>query len=523
MSLSKPNFSEATNTRLRLKDYSPFSGMCVTCLDGCIGYCEIAKSAIRGREFIYPQPFGKVTSGSQKDYPVDFSHLNINGTCVGALGVEPDPDKATFPAVNIETRIGDIKLRAPWFTTGLGSTFIARDNWEGVAVGSAIFGTMVGIGENVCGVDPQAEFKNGKIVKSPEMERRVRLFKEWQRDGYGGIIVQENVEDNRLGTLEYVIEKLGIQFVEIKWGQGAKDIGGEIKLPSLERAKQLKDRGYIVHPDPDDPVIQDIAKKGGIKEFERHSRLGMASLEGFLKRVEELRKAGAKYISLKTGAYRPKDLALALRAASEGKIDLLIIDGAGGGTGMSPWRMMNEWGIPTVYLESLAYKYAKLLAEKGKHVPNIAIAGGFTMEDHIFKGLALGAPYVKLVAMGRSTLTAAMVGKTIGEMIKTGKIPADYKDYGNDIEEIFTAVAEIKKIYGNEEWRKIPPSAIGVYGYFDRLAVGLKQFMAGARKFKLEYISREDLVALTEEAAKVTGIPYVMDFDHEESMKILFE
>jgi hypothetical protein len=56
-------------------------------------------------------------------------------------------------------------------------------------------------------------------------------------------------------------------FVEIKWGQGAKDIGGEIKLPSLERAKQLKDRGYIVHPDPDDPIIQEIAKKVELKSL----------------------------------------------------------------------------------------------------------------------------------------------------------------------------------------------------------------------------------------------------------------
>jgi glutamate synthase domain-containing protein 2 len=494
--------------------------MCVTCLDGCPGYCEIGKSAIRGREYIYPKPYGKVTSGSQKDYPVDFSHFNINGTCVGAQGMAADPDVATFPNVDIELRLGDIKLHAPWFTTGLGSTFIARDNWEGVAIGSALFGTMVGVGENVCGVDPEAEFRNGKVIRSPEMERRIRLFKEWQRDGYGGIIVQENVEDSRFGTLEYVTEQLGIEFVEVKWGQGAKNIGGEIKPPDIKRAKQLKDRGYIVFPDPDDPVIRDLAEKGGIKEFERHSRLGMASLEGFLKRVEELRKRGAKYISLKTGAYRPKDLALALKAASEGKIDLLIVDGAGGGTGMSPWRMMNEWGIPTVYLEALTYNYAKLLAEKGEHVPAIAIAGGFTMEDHIFKGLALGAPYVKLIAMGRSTLTAAMVGKTIGSLIASGNIPKDYAEYGNQVEEIFIAVAEMKKILGND-WKKVPPAALGVYSYFDRLATGLKQFMAGARKFKLEYISRDDIFALTEEAAKATGIPYVMDLDKEESLKIL--
>jgi hypothetical protein len=45
--------------------------------------------------------------------------------------------------------------------------------------------------------------------------------------------------------------------------------------------------------------------------------------------------------------------------------------------------------------------------------------------------------------------------------------------------------------------------------------------MAGARKFAIEHISRNDIVALTEEAAKVTGIDYVMDSDKEEIEKIL--
>lgn len=525
MSYSKINATAATKTKLRTPEsYSPFSGMCTTCLDGCIGYCEIGKSAIRGREYIYPQPFGKITSGSQKDYPVDFSHFNIIGRVVGAEGISADPDIATFPNVNIETSIsnsnGEIKLRVPFFTTGLGSTDVARENWEGVAIGCAISGTMVGIGENVCGVDPLAEIKNGRIIKSPEMERRIKLFQQWRQNNEGAVIVQENVEDNRLGVLEYVIEKLGIEFVELKWGQGAKSIGGEIKLSSLERATELKKRGYIVYPDPDDLIVQEEFNKGGIKEFERHSRLGMVNKEMFLKRVEELRNKGAKYISLKTGAYRPLDLARALSYASEAKVDLLIIDGAGGGTGMSPWRMMNEWGIPTVYLECLTYKYCEILAKRGKHIPTIAIAGGFTVEDLIFKGLALAAPYVKLIAMGRAPITAAMVGKTIGNLIKSGKVPAEYKEYGDTIEQIFVGSAELKKRFG-KDFEKIPPSAIGLYTYFSRLATGLKQFMAGARKFALKYIDRSDLVALTKEASEISGIPYVMDVDKEEALKLL--
>jgi hypothetical protein len=45
--------------------------------------------------------------------------------------------------------------------------------------------------------------------------------------------------------------------------------------------------------------------------------------------------------------------------------------------------------------------------------------------------------------------------------------------------------------------------------------------MAGARKFSLEHITRDDLVALTEDAAKISGIPYVMDSDAREVEKIL--
>lgn len=45
--------------------------------------------------------------------------------------------------------------------------------------------------------------------------------------------------------------------------------------------------------------------------------------------------------------------------------------------------------------------------------------------------------------------------------------------------------------------------------------------MAGNRKFKLEYISRDDIAALTQDAANISGIPYVTDVDKEEVEKIL--
>ncbi len=520
MSFSKPNRSAATVTTTRV-DPAPGSGICVTCLDGCEGPCEIGRSALKGREVIYPQPFGKITAGAEKDYPIDFSHFNIQGTCVGAVGIKADSDVATFPAVDCTTAVGadgGIKLDFPVFTGAVGSTDIARINWEDMAVGAAISGVLVVAGENICGMDPKAEFSKGRIVKSPEMERRVNAFKKWY-DGKGGIIIQANVEDTKLGVPDYVIEKLGIEIFELKWGQGAKDIGGEVKLPSLERALELKKRGYIVLPDPTNPAAQEAFKSGGISEFERHSRLGMVDEQSFHKSVQRLRSVGAKYVTLKTGAYRPADLARAIKYSSDAKIDLLTIDGAGGGTGMSPWRMMNEWGIPTLELECLTYRICERLKAKGAYIPPIAMAGGLSLEDHIFKAMALAAPYVKAICLGRAMMTAAMVGKTHGRLMAE-KMELEGEDPAMGYLKLFAVGAQLKERFG-KDFSKLPAGAIGMYSYIDRLRQGLQQLMAGERKFALKYIERNDLVALTREAAEISGIPYVMDSDKEEIDKIL--
>lgn len=523
MNQGQPNASSATGTRNRVPDPSPYSGVCSVCLDGCPGPCEVAKSSYRGREIIYPGPFGKVTAGATKPYPVDYSHLNIQGTCVGAVGIKADSDKAIFPAVSTEVELGNkhkVKLNLPIFTGALGSTDIARDNWEGLAIGAAISGIMVVIGENVVGMDPEAEIKKGKVLHSPELERRVKSFKTWAGKS-GEIILQQNVEDTRLGSAEYAIEKLGVNCIELKWGQGAKNIGGEVKLKTLERAIELKKRGYIVAPDPEDSVVRKAFEEEEIREFERHSRLGMVDQEGFMKSVKHYRDSGAKFVSLKTGAYRIADLARALKFSSDAGIDLLTIDGAGGGTGMSPWRMMNEWGIPTIYLEALTYRFASQLKAKGKYVPDIAMAGGFSLEDHIFKAIALGAPFVKAICMGRALMIPAFLGKNIGKWLKEEKLPADIKKFGDVPERIFITYEKLRSDYG-KDFKKLPLGAVAMYTFCDRLSLGLQQLMAGARKFAVKYVERGDLVSLTKEAAEITGIPYVMDSDAEEAERILF-
>jgi glutamate synthase domain-containing protein 2 len=525
MNLHQANANEALQTKNRSRSVVPQSGICSRCLDGCKGNCDLWNATFRGRELLYPSPFGDVTAGSDKDYPVDYSHLNVMGYAMGAKGMEPNPDQATFPAVNTETAFGytnKVKMKIPMFTGALGSTEIARKNWEHFAIGTAITGISLVCGENVCGIDPGLQLdKNGKVVHAPDMVRRLELYRRYY-EGYGDILVQMNVEDTRLGVAEYVAGKLGVDTIELKWGQGAKSIGGEIKVNSLDRALELKRRGYIVTPDPESKANQEAFKVGAIKEFERHSRLGFIDQESFMKEVERLRGLGAKRVTLKTGAYPMRELAMAIRWSADAKIDLLTIDGAPGGTGMSPWRMMTEWGVPAIYLHSMAYQMCDRLAQKGEWVPDIAFAGGFSSEDHIYKALALGAPYCKAVCMGRALMIPGMVGKNAERWLRgeAGGLPSSIARYGSTKEEIFVTYAELKEKFGKAV-DELPLGAIGIYTAAEKIRVGLQQLMAGSRCWRTEFISRKELASLTEEAAKVTGIPYIMDAYREEAIEII--
>jgi glutamate synthase domain-containing protein 2 len=528
MNLQRPNANEATQTVNRSKSVVPMSGICSRCTDDCTGNCEIFKSSFRGRELIYPGPFGHVTAGGDKDYPVDYSHFNIQGYALGARGlpegVPANPDTATFPSVSTETEYGwdiKVKMKVPIFTGALGSTDIARRNWEHFAIGAAISGVTLVCGENVCGIDPRLELNaDGKVIEAPDMDWRIETYKRYH-SGYGEILVQMNVEDTRLGVAEYVLNKHKLDTIELKWGQGAKCIGGEIKVDTLERALELQKRGYIVTPDPSDPVNQAAFADGALKEFERHSRLGFVDQEGFMAEVQRLRDMGFKRVTLKTGAYPLRELAMAIKWGSAAKIDLLTIDGAPGGTGMSPWRMMEEWGMPVVYLHAAAYEFAKKLADKGERVPDMAFAGGFSSEDGVFKAIALGAPFSKAVCMGRALMIPGFVGKNIDKWIKDDKLPRTVSQFGSTVEEIFVNYEDVKNLVGSEEIKNIPLGAIGIYSYSEKIKVGLQQLMAGARCFSIPAISRNEIMSLTDECANVSGIPYVMDAYRQEAMEIL--
>jgi len=528
------------------------SSLCTLCRADCQGKCETWLSGMVGRKLLYPRDFGTVTAGANNTphVGVSYNSLRIQGYAYGANGLSNgmtnDPDDCIFPNVSLETEFGNevkTKIRMPLMTGALGSTFIAAKYWDSFAIGGSLVGIPVVIGENVVGVDRESEIKpgdtrKGKITSAPELERSIDTYLRYH-DGYGAIIVQLNVEDTRNGVAEFVVDKYGEKcIIELKWGQGAKDIGGEIQVTSLDYALFLKDRGYVVDPDPRLPEVQEAFKEGAIKSFARHSRLGGTNLDSvdqvradFMDSVEYLRGIGFKRITLKTGSYGMEELAMAIKFSTDAKLDLLTIDGSGGGTGMSPWNMMQSWGVPSINLHSKAYEYASILAAKGDKVVDMSFAGGFALEDHIFKALALGAPFTKLVCMGRGIMIPGYLGANIEGVLHPDrkeklcgnwdKLPKTVSELGSSAEEIFASYFDVQKKVGKDEMKNIPYGAIAFYTMADKLSCGLQQLMAGARKFSLDQITRNEIFSGNRETAKETGIPHVSDVKDDVAKKIL--
>ncbi|MDR1576722.1 MAG: FMN-binding glutamate synthase family protein [Deltaproteobacteria bacterium] len=521
------------------------SGLCTLCRSDCQGRCEVWTSCLKGRELLYPRDFGSTVAGALNTAPAGLSYnsLRIMGPCYGAHQAPPSAAKgdALFTEVSLETSFGaktKTKCRAPYMAGALGSTFIAAKYWDAMAAGCAICGVPIVIGENVVGVDRASEIKNGRIVKSPEMDRRLASYLKYY-DGYGAAIVQLNVEDTRNGVAEYIAEHYGDKvIIELKWGQGAKNIGGEIQVKTIDYADFLKNRGYLVDPDSSQPEVREAYKNHSINGFARHSRLGYTNLsswgevrEAFLKQVAYLRGLGYNRISLKTGAYGMEPLAMAIRLATEAELDLLTIDGAGGGTGMSPWDMMENWGVPSLLLHSKAYEYANLLAADGQKVVDISFAGGFAKSSSIFKGLALGSPFVKLICMGRGLMIPGFLGSNIEGVLKPANkekvhgnwdvLPASVTAHGTTAEEIFASYYDVQKKVGADAMKEIPFGAIAMWGMLDKLSAGLQQLMAGARKFKLTGLDRYDIAAANRETAKETGLPFVTELGDETAKSIL--
>lgn len=490
MSHSPKLSSLFNNTKLRTpNDISDLSGMCSVCSDKCPGLCEIGLSAVRGIEAAYPFGTANNQFASEKVYPFDFSHFNINGRVFGAMGAAEDSETTNVHSVDISYEFGyerKIKLRAPVILPAM-----AKLNWQDYYSGAAMAGVMVVIGENAVKLDKDLQHdSNGKVSHAPFLGKMIEYFRRYDR-GYGDIILQVNADDIVLGTAEYALKNFDLKTIEIKFGQAAKGIQHVAPVNSAEEAEFLKKNGYLVFENPNG---------SGLIQCGRLPMWNEASLGEIIARF---RAYGAKNIFFKMAGFDVNDIRRVLQIASANNVDLITFDGAGGGSGNSPNKMMNEWSHPTIDLIKIVNRLVGEMREENLWIPEIAIAGGIAMEDTMFKALALGAPNIKLVGIGRAAMAAAVTGKNIGELIENDATPASYKAFGDTADTIFKDANYIKSIY-KETGKPISYGAIGLYSYLSRLSFGLKLLMALNRKFSLKYIHQSDVIPLTKEAREYT-------------------
>lgn len=498
MSYSPKLSTTFSNTKLRTPDnICDLSGMCSVCSDKCTGLCEIGMSAVRGSEAAYPYNTSTQQFASEKKYPFDYSHFNINGRVFGAIGAPEDSEQTNVHTADLSCEIGyekKIKLKAPIILPAM-----SKLNWRDYYSGAAMAGILVVIGENAVRNDLKLDHdENGKVSNAPLLGEMISFFRRFDK-GYGDIVLQVNADDIALGTPEYALKNFDLRTLEIKFGQAAKGIQHVAPVYSYEEALRIKKDGYLVLPDPLDEKVKEEYEKNNGLYFMQYGRLPMWDEESLSRMIAEYRSLGAENIFFKMAGYDAADIKRVLKIASDNKVALVTFDGAGGGTGHSPCKMMNEWGLPAIELEKTVYSIMAELKEEGAWLPGIAIAGGITMEDTMFKALALGAPYISMVAIGRGAMAAAMSAKNIGEMIERGTIPPSYEGFGNSIDTIFREAKRIKYLYKDIN-APITPGAIGLFSYIDRLALGMKLLMTLNRKFGLKYIDQTDIIPLTREA-----------------------
>ncbi|PTD94714.1 FMN-binding glutamate synthase family protein, partial [archaeon SCG-AAA382B04] len=181
-------------------------------------------------------------------------------------------------------------------------------------------------------------------------------------------------------------------------------------------------------------------------------------------------------------------------------------------------------------LHQKAHQYAKILEKQGNEVPDLSFAGGFATEEHLFKALALGSPYVKTICMGRALMIPGFVGSNIEGALNPERkeevngywdsLPGTVKGIGEKPKEIFSGWYDVQEKLG-EEMENIPYGAIALWNLTQKLGIGLKQFMAGARKFDLDNLRRKDLMSANKETEEITGIPHMTKANNQQAKEIL--
>ena len=211
-------------------------------------------------------------------------------------------------------------------------------------------------------------------------------------------------------------------------------------------------------------------------------------------------------VYVKIGATRVKnDVKLAVAAGA----DVVVVDGMQGGTAATQQVFIEHTGIPTLAALRQAVEALEEMDMTGR--VQLVVSGGIRTGADVAKALAMGAD---AVSIGQAAMMA--LGCNAPRYFEDGR----WHDAGADYAELGTAPGYCHHCHTGrcpvgittqtpELERRLDPDwgARRVQNYLTTLLLELTTLARACGKSNVHHLEREDLVALTVEAAAMAGLP----------------
>ena len=321
----------------------------------------------------------------------------------------------------------------------------------------------------------------GALSKSTKVALGIasRLSGTTENTGEGGLMDAQREAAEQIimqclgGRLGWNIhDMLRANALEIYISQGAKPgFGGQLMAKKVTRELA---------------AIRGIPEGIDLRSPSRHPDI--LGADDLVIKIEEFREA-TDYklpVSLKMGAGRVRDdIKIALKSGA----DVVELDGSQGSTGASSSEVLEYVGIPTL---SAIQEAMDGLADIGRagELP-IVLMGGIKDGVDVAKAVALGA---NATAVGTAAIIAG------------GCISCMQCHVGTCVVGIATQDPEHEKRYD------VPVEARNIHHFLENVRWQLASVVDGLGYADFRQLSRDDLVALTPEAAAITRLPYAPEY-----------